>query len=588
MSEINRIYDAVYGYIELNEVEFALVNSPIFQRLHWIKQLGPLHTIFPSAQHSRFSHSIGVFHIIGKMIKRLQMENSGYKGSLSEDDLEALKIAAILHDIGHVPLSHVGEIVLKDSFEPETGDKHAIAGDKPKKWTDLFDSKYVGDSTKLHELLSVEIVLQSLEIDKILKRVKKGSSARKKMRETIAKIIAGQHENQIFRALLHSELDADRLDYLLRDSFFTGVGYGYIDLDYIISRIIVAEDNGGEQQLCFEAKGLHTIEHYILGRFFLQTQVIFNRKVRFLDLVFADVMKHMIENKTDCKGKVLNFHIMDLRELLDGIRHNKDDKIGRDFLHKLYAYTDAEVFAKMRVLHEMLQQKKEDKIADENEKYINDCIKIIMDGDVPDPVGGTHQRLVPIRSLDDKADIKKLKKESEQIAGSIASKSGNKIYRERIKHNISEQSVMKYSRNKEKEEDRKEAVRITYPKVDGSDEVEVKHAANSNATILGDLVDKTLLVFNVYYVRSKSEDNDELVAHKESVIKKGFSDFVSEHFEGGKMACGCDNGPHLCQMFFDENGIERLKELGKDSKFICSRCGRTSSSKDTLCKAVPL
>ncbi len=81
-----RIYDAVYGYIELNETESKLVNSPIFQRLHWIKQLGALNTVFPSAQHSRFSHSVGVFHIMTKMIEALENREDRYGHKFQKND----------------------------------------------------------------------------------------------------------------------------------------------------------------------------------------------------------------------------------------------------------------------------------------------------------------------------------------------------------------------------------------------------------------------------------------------------------------------------------------------------------------------
>jgi HD superfamily phosphohydrolase len=571
VGKTNRIFDAVYGYIELDDVEFDLVNSPIFQRLHWIKQLGPLHTIFPSAQHSRFSHSIGVLHIMKKMIKHLENKDSKYVKEKLSGDFPVLKLAALLHDIGHIPLSHVGEKVLGDSFKPENENVNEIAGDKLRTWKALFPEKYAGGS-KLHELLSVEIVLNSKEIDDILKRYYEHPDHRKEILKSVSEIIVGKHEKQVFNALLHSELDADRLDYLLRDSFFTGVGYGHVDLDYIISRVKLAPHDG-ITQLCFESKGLHTIEHYILGRFFLQTQVIFNRKVRFLDLAFEDVLKYMIEHK----------HIMNLPEFLECIRCKGDSQNIRDSWHKIYMYTDAEIFAKMRNLHEFLDKKEKDKEANDEESYINDCIKTIMDGDVRNPAGGTSQILVPIGSLDDREHVKNLKKESEQIAKEIASK--NSVYEKRIKPNISEQSVMKYTEIKEEVENLKEAVRIANPTND--EKIEVVYAAKSKATILGGLVDKKLLVFNVYYVRSKSE-SDESVINNETVIKKGFADFISEHFLRQKMACGCDNGNHLCQVFFEENGLETLKKQVKTSKFICSKCGRVSPVKENLCKAVPI
>ena len=140
--------------------------------------------------------------------------------------------------------------------------------------------------------MSAEIVLHSKDVDDILSKEKgwKAPKARKKAKKKIAEIIVGKNYEDVPTLLLHSELDADRLDYLLRDSFFAGVGYGKIDLDYIISRLVIFRDERDVADICIENKGLHTIEHYILGRFFLQTQVIYNRKVRFMDLLFYDVM----------------------------------------------------------------------------------------------------------------------------------------------------------------------------------------------------------------------------------------------------------------------------------------------------------
>ncbi len=376
--------------------------------------------------------------------------------------------------------------------------------------------------------------------------------------------------------MLHSELDADRLDYLLRDSFFTGVEYGKIDLDYIISRLAVAEDSGGVFRLCLESKGLHTIEHYLLGRFFLQTQVIFNRKVRFLDLVFADVMRYMVEEaEHDC-------HLMNLKEFLDCIRDEQGSAHDRGPYHRIYAYTDANVFAKMRDLHEKLDQKEKSSSANEDEKYINDCIKIIMDGDVPDPAGGTHQILLPVASLEDREHIDALQIEADEIATKISET--NDTYCRRIKPNICRQAVMKYTRSQEEQANIWEAVRITY---DTGGDVVVKPAAESNATILHDLVDKTLLILNIYYVQSKGETSTE-VANREAVIRKAYEAFICEHFQAPREGCGCRTGRHICQIELDENGLKELKELVKAPEFLCARCGRVAAKEESLCRGIAI
>lgn len=444
MPKTQRIYDAVYGYIEFDDLEFELVTSPIFQRLHGIKQLGPLHTVFPSAQHSRFSHSIGVFHIVKKMIEHLKCEpgepKSEHKYEFRGKEKEFLKFAALLHDVGHVPLSHVGEEVLKGTAEEKSKAELAsqvrdstidLIAPAKRSWQDLFPSEeYHGGSTKLHERLSTEIVLHSQKIDGVLAKVSgwEGKKERDDAKKKIAQIIVGKNYTDVPTLLLHSELDADRLDYLLRDSFFTGVGYGQIDLDYIISRLAIFRDSDDIADVCVEHKGLHTVEHYILGRFFLQTQVIFNRKVRFMDLLFQDVMRYMVKHgNEECR-------LMGLEELCGCIHGGRQED-----LHKIYAYTDAQVFSKMRRLHDELDKKEKHNGATQEEAYINDCVKTIMDGRIPEPVFPTCQLLVGLKKAEDHQ--KQIEGQVNEIAKKVASGLG--LYEERVKANVVGQEVMK-------------------------------------------------------------------------------------------------------------------------------------------------
>jgi HD superfamily phosphohydrolase len=464
------------------------------------------------------------------MINHLEKRGSPFGHTFQDDEKIALKIAALLHDIGHIPLSHVGEEVLRTTFKPDTDTRTAQdeirlpAGELD--WSSLFPSEYVGSMAKLHECLSAEVVLHSREIDRELRKVKGWSkdSERTKWKKKIAQIIVGKSDINIAGSLLHSELDADRLDYLLRDSFFTGVGYGHIDLDYIISRLAVLDEDNNVSTLCLEEKGLHTIEHYILGRFFLQTQVIYNRKVRFLDLLFADVMRYMVNAKGDKK-----WHLMGLAEFLGHIREiastpKKGNTSQNDCLHRIYEYTDAQVFTNMRLLHDEFDReigkKNSSTVKDSEESYINDCIKTIMDGQVPEPVL-TRQKIVDLAK--DQAEIEK---EANDIANKVAKKLG--IFEGRIKADIVSQEVMKYKgRLRVDEEGNREAVMIVSPNTDVDDKQ--KPAAESNATILKGLVDKALLILNVYYVRPKTE-NDTAAAENGNAIKKAYEKFVAKHF----------------------------------------------------------
>jgi HD superfamily phosphohydrolase len=377
-------------------------------------------------------------------------------------------------------------------------------------------------------------VLHNQEIDAVLAKRWPGKVRRTERKRRIARAIIGMDLSDIPTVLLHSELDADRLDYLLRDSFFTGVGYGQVDLDYIISRLVIYRQAPGDPPvLCVEHKGLHTIEHYILGRFFLQTQVIYNRKVRVLDLLFEDVMCFMLT------GAVPDYcRLMNLREFCDHIRKAKGND-RRHHLHKIYSYTDAEVFTRMRNLHEHLDQKEKDGSADDRELYINDCIKTVMDGDVPDPVFHTCHKLVDRQRQ--KNYEKRLEEKARQMAAQIAT--AFKVYPKRIKTNFCSEEVMKYAKRLMRvdakgksnsktvsigveEEACPEAVKVVFTAPKGGDRL--RYAAECGGTVLHDLTDKALLLFNCYYVRPKGRDDDYKTI--ETAIKDGFAEFIEKEF----------------------------------------------------------
>lgn len=529
---MRRIFDPVYGYIELEEDEFDLITSPIFQRLQGIKQTGPLHLVFPGAVHTRYSHSLGVFHIVKKMILHLK-SRMGKKGENyfgGEREVGELKFAALLHDIGHLPISHCGERALTAAYESKRTEKYKQQGAKkrvdPKQisWTNLFGDKYLSSSTQLHECLSVETVLKDKEIGKVLQETKYPPN-----KENIARIIVGKHQNQRLNTLLHSELDADRLDYLLRDSYFTGVDYGKIDLDYIISRLIMPteKDLEGEAFLCVEDKGLHTVEHYILSKFFLTTQVLSNRRVRALEILSEEVMKYMILSKNK------DYHILDLEELLQHIRKGETDN-----LHEIYAYTDAQVFTKMRKLHEDLDKKVKLNKGNEEDRYINDCIKMIMDAQIADPVESA-QILVELKRNEADMQAKKYPSKRRRIkseAMEIAKKAAKNlnIHQKRIKVDVKTVGLMTYTnikdtQEKPAEEPNREAVRI-YTENAQKKEDRIKFAAESKASILESLVDKELLLFNIFYVKSSKEQAQKQEEDKIKKIRNYFKGFVAKYF----------------------------------------------------------
>lgn len=228
------IRDSVYGDIRLNEIEVEVMDNPQFQRLRRIKQLGLISLIYPGANHTRFEHSIGTMHIASKLADKLD---------LNQEDKELVRISALLHDIGHGPFSHVSEGVLSFPHEELT--------------------KYVIKNTAIRD-----IVEKKFDIDKIIE------------------IINGEGK---FGPIVSGELDADRMDYLLRDSHYTGVAYGIIDYERIISNINL------NKHLSLDIKGVQAAEGALVSRYFMYPSVYQHHTTRIVNSMFRRGLKKLID-----------------------------------------------------------------------------------------------------------------------------------------------------------------------------------------------------------------------------------------------------------------------------------------------------
>lgn len=276
------INDPIYGCISLSEVEVQLLDTRAMQRLRRIRQMGFASYVFPSGEHSRFVHSLGVLCIMGKMCEHLyrQYGNDGESEiRFSINDARKVRIAALLHDVGHFPFSHLSECVYNyiDNVKT-TGD--IVAGltepidDNRRLLSDI--ANFGKRKEKDHEHMGAEVIKKDPEIVSILKRIEIDP-------EEIGQIIIGDTQaNPIYAQLLHSSLDADRLDYLLRDSRQAGVSFGNVELEYILRQMRIEKcpirgENGTEEKIdliVFDARGQHAIEHFLMARYFHYTQVV--------------------------------------------------------------------------------------------------------------------------------------------------------------------------------------------------------------------------------------------------------------------------------------------------------------------------
>ncbi len=219
------VNDPIYGLIEIpSGLIMALIEHPYFQRLRRIMQLGLTHYVYPGATHNRFHHSLGAMYLVQKAVQTLRKKNI----AISEAEAEAVTIAILLHDIGHGPFSHSLEHCLIDV---------------------------------VHEELSVQMMYQlNEEFDGQL---------------TMAlQIFEGSYPKQFLHQLVSGQLDMDRMDYLTRDSFFTGVREGKVGYNRLLKLLHVHED-----QLVIEFKGIYSVENFLITRRLMYWQVYLHKNV---------------------------------------------------------------------------------------------------------------------------------------------------------------------------------------------------------------------------------------------------------------------------------------------------------------------
>jgi len=225
-NKLKIINDPVYGFIKIPfDLVYDLIEHPLFQRLRRIRQLGLTHFVYPGANHTRFQHAIGAMHLMGQAINVIRSKGH----DISDDEARAVTIAILLHDIGHGPFSHSLENIL---FSNTPHEEISLV------FMEQLNSEFQGEL--------------SMAID----------------------IFRNRYHKQFLHQLVSSQLDMDRLDYLKRDSFFTGVTEGVIGSDRIIKMLNVLND-----QLVVDEKGIYSIEKFLIARRLMYWQVYLHRTV---------------------------------------------------------------------------------------------------------------------------------------------------------------------------------------------------------------------------------------------------------------------------------------------------------------------
>ena len=234
--------DPVHRYIHVRDrVIWDLIGTREFQRLRRIKQLGTTYLVFHGAEHSRFSHSLGVYEIVRRMVDDV------FKGRPEWDERERLVVlcAALLHDLGHGPFSHAFEHV--------------------------FDLD--------HEEFTRAIIKGDTEVNEVLTRVSPDFP------QKVSDVIAKTYANKQVVSMISSQIDADRMDYLQRDAYFTGVSYGHFDMERIL-RVMRPQ----EEQVVIKSSGMHAVEDYIMSRYQMYWQVYFHPVSRSAEVILTKIL----------------------------------------------------------------------------------------------------------------------------------------------------------------------------------------------------------------------------------------------------------------------------------------------------------
>ena len=261
MQEVKVMRDPIHEYIHVEkQVIWDCINSPEFQRLRRIHQLGPAMFVYHSAEHSRFSHSLGVYEITRRIIKEVILEEN-----INEFDQVSLLCAALLHDIGHGPFSH--------SFEALSSIDH-----------EQFTISLIRSNSTLHEILA---------------------AAHSELPQHIIRILNHTHKNTLLSQVISSQLDADRMDYLLRDAYFSGTSYGNFDLERMLRTMRIVD-----QKLVVKHSGVHTIEDYIIARYHMYWQVYYHPISRSVEVLLMGLFKRLkvLFNKHQLENEFVEFH----------------------------------------------------------------------------------------------------------------------------------------------------------------------------------------------------------------------------------------------------------------------------------------
>lgn len=304
----------IHGFIEVSEWERGIIDHWVFQRLRRIRQLGWTDYTYPGAMHTRFEHSLGVMHVATRMFDAL-VKNSGEvlrgKYGLSDDDIsrhrQLVRLAALLHDVGHGPFSHVAEDVL-----PKKADNKRYKHEDYS-WAAIRQlmREVIEKSPHAAHGITADEVADFLE-----RKAKLGPAL-------------------MWADLVASQLDADRMDYLLRDSYHAGVSYGHYDLARIINTLcLVPVGVDKSPRIGIRNDGVHAAEGLVIARYQMFSQVYFHKTRVIYDYIVGEMMKELLKGEFPKPDEVAEYLTWDDWKVTGKISTNEAGPYGKRLLDR--------------------------------------------------------------------------------------------------------------------------------------------------------------------------------------------------------------------------------------------------------------
>lgn len=292
------VNDPIHGSISLSRTEVNVIETSTFQRLRNLKQLGLADFVFPGATHSRFAHSLGVLHIVSRMLNAVETNHRRSNGRarriFTDREKQKIRLAALLHDIGHLPLSHAMEQPIQRAQYDEEDSSQAVGNATDPLTNRLFgDLDRTSQASRSKEFSHESFGRDLLRIRRDIRTALGGYARNNEIGKTFSGARVDDHNEQAtinkYSQFIKGTLDADRLDFLLRDSRSSGFSFGNIDLDYLLENLRI---DPSDHRLYIEYKGVNALEHYITARYF-SYNVTYHKTVMGFELMAKHVYHQM-------------------------------------------------------------------------------------------------------------------------------------------------------------------------------------------------------------------------------------------------------------------------------------------------------